>query len=105
MQSHSFAVDAVGLIVLICRQLKFVLNFAHLFLSPFRVVLLRMCGCVCVAAFVQDAARAAGVVPAVIQALETQKENRDVAFQGCRAVVYLAANNPTNQVRVPKMDV
>ena len=46
----------------------------------------------------QDAARAAGAVAAVMQALETHKGNRDVAQWGCQAVGNLAANNPANKV-------
>ena len=47
---------------------------------------------------VQDAARAAGALPAVIQALETHKGNQAVAEQGCYAVGNLVSNNPANQV-------
>ena len=56
------------------------------------------CICVCVVAVVQDAARAAGALPAVIQALETHKGNQDVAEQGCYAVGTLVSGNPANQV-------
>ena len=52
----------------------------------------------CVVAVVQDAARAAGALLAVIQALETHKGNPDVAYRGCWAVARLVANNPANQV-------
>ena len=56
------------------------------------------CICACVVADVQDAARAAGALPAVIQALETHKGNQAVAYWGCYAVGTLAAGNPANQV-------
>ena len=56
------------------------------------------CICVCVVADVQDAARAAGALPAVIQALETHKGNQAVAEQGCWAVGRLVLNNPANKV-------
>ena len=46
----------------------------------------------------QDAARAAGAVAAVMQALETHKGDRDVAHRGCQAMARLAFNNPANQV-------
>ncbi len=49
-------------------------------------------------AWLQDAARAAGAIPAVMQALETHKENRDVAHYGCLALGSLAFINPANQV-------
>ena len=47
---------------------------------------------------VQDALRAAGALPAVMQALETHKGDRDGVQWGCYAVAYLANNNPANQV-------
>ncbi len=46
----------------------------------------------------QDAARAAGALPAVMQALETHKGNEDVAEWGFRAVGSLAAANSANKV-------
>ena len=46
----------------------------------------------------QDAARAAGALAAVMQAFETHKGDRDVAQWGCYAVGNLAASNPANQV-------
>ena len=52
----------------------------------------------CVVADVQDAARAAGALPAVIQALETHKGNQAVAYQGCGAVAMLVFNKSANQV-------
>ena len=71
--------------------------FTETFPSPSRA-----CGAVVAVrvwcAWVQDAARAAGALAAVVQALETHKGDRDVAYWGCQAVVHLAANNPVNQV-------
>ena len=56
------------------------------------------CICVCMVADVQNAARAAGALSAVIQALETHKGNQAVAVNGCYAVAYLVSSNPANQV-------
>ncbi len=59
------------------------------------MILLRVC---VLCAWVQDAARAAGAITAVVQALETHKGSQDVAHNGCLALAHLALNNPANQV-------
>ncbi len=52
----------------------------------------------------QDAARAAGVIPALLAALTAHKLNRDVAEHGCQASGSFAYGNPANQVCVGRVN-
>ncbi len=80
-----------------------VLNFFHLIdrsveLRFLIYILIDVCMCVCVLAFVQEAARSAGAFFALIQALETHKEKPAVLVPIFEAFCCLAAINPVNQV-------